>query len=127
MGIDPIKPVGKPGEVRGAQAASEVSGITSVQGDFRINEVGGVARTDAVSTPTAAGDDFARLKVLIAAGVAKRMDTDAIIHDLVEYESSRIFGQMATSAMKASVEERFKSDPSLRTLISKLLDASAST
>lgn len=126
MGIDPIKPVGKPSEVRGTQAASEVSGIKPIQGDFRVNEVGGVARADAVSAPST-GDDFARLKVLIAAGVAKRMDTDAIIHDLVEHESSRIFGQMATPAMKTSVAERFKSDPFLRTLISKLLDASAST
>lgn len=126
MGIDPIKPVGKPGEVRGTQAASEVAGIKPTEGNFRINQVGDVANVGAVSPP-AVGDDFARLKVLIAAGVSKRMDTDAIIHDLIEHESSRIFGQMATPAMKASVAERFKSDPSLRTLISKLLHASASS
>ncbi|MBS0196827.1 MAG: hypothetical protein JSR77_08720 [Planctomycetes bacterium] len=113
--MDPIRRTtgaSKPQDVAGATPAAPASGVSK---PFEIGAAGGVAPVEQTRFNAIAGR--------IRDGLARRLDRDAIMREVVEAETRERFGPLATPAMTASVAESFRSDPGLVQLVAKLFAA----
>jgi len=122
MATDPIRRVTPTQQTQRAAGADKVAKAGAVDAPFRVEGTQGPIAAGAVSPSS-----FAIFRDRITAGLANQMAPDAIIDDLVSFEATRSFGAGASAAMKASVAERFRTDPTLKAMIGKLFEAATST
>ncbi|MCX5691428.1 MAG: hypothetical protein NTV94_16830 [Planctomycetota bacterium] len=115
MATDPIRPA------RSTQHASEIAGASDV------SRVGGAAGGFRVQGASGAGGvqttHFAALRTRIQDGLARNLTRDAILDDLVAFETNRAFGAGASQAVRAKVAEQFRTDPVLSALFADLFAA----
>jgi hypothetical protein len=117
MSTDPIRPAGS------AHHASEITGAAPVSRAGDVQQAFSVGSASAASgvSPT----HFAALRTRIQDGLDKKLSRDAILNDLVAYETSRAFGPGAPAGIKDKVAEQFRTDPVLAALFNDLFTAAS--
>jgi len=112
-GVKPMAPtqsVGNVGPVTGSGAVDATAAAFAVAGAARI------ASTEQVT-------QFALFKNRIQEGLARKLSRDAILEDLIAFETTRAFGSAATGEMRQKVADQFRTDPRLNALFGNLIAA----
>ncbi len=113
-------PVGDLQKASGALPPKKLSAIDAAAEAFR-------AASAAKVEPAGGATHFALLRTRIQDGINKNLSKDAILDDLVTFETTRAFGTDATVEMRKKVADQFREDPRLAELFGELMTASRYT
>lgn len=117
MATDPIRPARSAQQASEIAAAGDVARVGGAETSFRVAGAAGAAAAQATH--------FAALRTRIQDGLARQLSREAILDDLVAYETNRAFGAGASQVVRSKVAEQFRTDPVLATLFNDLFVAAA--
>lgn len=132
MAIDPVNPASSAKPLAPASAVTAAAPAQAVDAAAALSRASEVDATSAAFAVAGAarvgGSDqvsaFTLFKARIQDGIRRNLSREAILDDLIAFETSRAFGNTATREMREKVADHFRTDPRLADLFGSLLNAS---